>query len=123
MATIQKPPVDRIAGIQLIATLVAFSLFFLLFDSNIALSLVTGALVQIGPQAYFNRLAYRYMGASQTARILRGFYLGETVKICLSLLLFALVFAKMPWLHYPAFFFGYVLMMMLHSLCAYRMIR
>ena len=118
MATILKPPVHRITGIQLAAALVAATGCYFLHSSNLALSVLVGALIQIGPQAYFNRMAYRFIGARQASLILRGFYLGESGKLLFSGIFFAIAFVKVPWLNYPALFLAYMAMMVIHSLSA-----
>ena len=117
MSTIKVPPVNRIAVIQLLVLLPVTLLIYLL-DEILALSVATGALIQIGPQAFFNRMAYRFRGARQTSLILRGFYLGESGKLLMAAALFAFVFAKMPWLSYPAVFLSFLIMMIVHTLSA-----
>lgn len=109
MAAIQAPPVHRIAIIQLAVLLVA-SGAVLLMDVAAACSLVIGGVIQIGPQAYFTRLAFRYRGARQATNVLRAMYMGETGKLLLTAVLFALTFFYVAPLHLPALFLGYMAM-------------
>ena len=62
MTTIPKPPVDKVALYQFLVLLPLSGL--LLFVSEIVgYSVLIGGLIQIVPQAWFARQAYKYTGA------------------------------------------------------------
>lgn len=108
-ATIETPPVRRIAITQLAVLLVAV-IGMIPVDVTLAYSMLIGGVIQIGPQAYFTRLAFRYVGARQAPDILRAIHKGETGKILLTAVLFALAFSYIKPLHVPALFLTYGVM-------------
>lgn len=55
-------------------------------------SALAGALVFLIPNLVFARNIFKYKGASSAKQIVRAFYKGESLKIVLSIGLFALVF-------------------------------
>lgn len=117
MKTITPPPVHRIAWIQLVIA-VSASLLFFLADEKLGRSVLVGTFIQIVPQAYFTRMAFRHTGARQASSIVQGFYLGESGKLILAALLFALAFTLIENLHYGAVFISYTLMILVHGVCA-----
>ncbi|MEZ5530593.1 MAG: ATP synthase subunit I [Porticoccaceae bacterium] len=120
-ATIEVPPVGRIALIQLLVLAVA-GLGLLPVDKTLSCSLMMGGVIQIGPQAYFTRLAFRYRGARQTPKILRAIYWGETGKLLLTAVLFGLTFSYVKPLHVPMLFLGYGAMVIVQWFCAHKVL-
>lgn len=55
-------------------------------------SALAGALVFLIPNLVFARNIFKYKGASSAKQIVRSFYKGESLKIVLSIFLFAMVF-------------------------------
>nr|WP_302473904.1 ATP synthase subunit I [Legionella sp. PL877] len=78
-----------------------------------AMSAMLGGLVAIIPAALFARKLFRYQGARAARQIVKGFYLGEALKILSSIILFILVFLLFS-LDPIAFFFTYILVLMTH---------
>lgn len=120
-ATIVAPPVGRIAFVQL-AILVVAALGLLPVDVTVAYSILIGGVIQIGPQAYFTRLAFRYVGARQAPNILRAIHKGETGKLLLTAVLFALAFSFIEPLHIPGLFLSYSAMIIVQWFCAARLL-
>lgn len=120
-ATIVAPPVGRIAFVQL-AILVVAALGLLPVDVTVAYSILIGGVIQIGPQAYFTRLAFRYVGARQAPNILRAIHKGETGKLLLTAVLFALAFSFIESLHIPGLFLSYSAMIIVQWFCAARLL-
>ena len=120
-ATIVVPPVGRIALVQL-AILVVATIGVLPVDVAAAYSILIGGLIQIGPQAYFTRLAFRYRGARQAPNILRAIQKGETGKLLLTAVLFALAFSFIKPLHIPSLFLSYGAMIIVQWFCAARIL-
>lgn len=116
-ATIRVPPVGRIALVQL-AILLAAVLGLLPVDVTVSCSLLIGGVIQIGPQAYFTRWAFRHQGARQTPKILRAIYWGETGKVLLTAVLFGLTFNYVKPLCVSALFLGYGAMVIVQWFCA-----
>jgi ATP synthase protein I len=117
--TIAAPPVRRVAFTQA-AILFVSVLAVLPVNATIACSMLTGGVIQIVPQAYFARLAFRYRGAKQAPEILRAIYKGETGKLLLTVVLFALAFNFIKPLHMPGLFLSYSAMIIVQWFCVSR---
>jgi ATP synthase protein I len=109
MTTISKPPVHRVAPYQLLL-LLAVCIPVALTDSLTAHSILVGGLIQIGPQAWFARQAYKYTGSSQVGKVVRAMYLGETGKIMLTAALFVASFILLRQLNFLTVFVAFIVM-------------
>ena len=109
MITIPKPPLTRVAIYQLAALLPASGLL-LLMDTVLAYSVLVGGLVQIVPQAWFARQAYKYSGAQQASLVVRAMYRGETGKVVLAATLMAVLFTLHKQWNFFALFMAYIAM-------------
>ena len=109
-AEIARPPVQRIAQVQL-AVLVSLSLMLLTRDKVLAYSVLSGGLIAVIPQAYFAALAFRWRGARSASAIARSSYAGEVGKFILSIAGFAVVFAAVRPIDGLAVFAGYLVML------------
>ena len=107
--TIPKPPLTRVAVYQLAALLPASGLL-LLMDTVLAYSVLVGGLVQIVPQAWFARQAYKYSGAQQASLVVRTMYRGETGKVVLAATLMAVLFTLHKQWNFFALFMAYITM-------------
>jgi ATP synthase protein I len=116
-ATIEAPAVGRIAITQLAILLVA-AIALAPIDATIAYSILIGGMIQIVPQAYFTRLAFRYMGAKQAPEILRAIHKGEAGKLLLTGLLFALAFTFIKPINVAGLFLSYSAMIIVQWFCA-----
>jgi|TARA_R110000822_G_scaffold187752_10_gene326624 ATP synthase protein I len=120
-ATIKAPPVGRIAITQLIILLVLV-IAVSPVDVTAAYSMLIGGVIQVGPHAYFTRLAFRHLGARQAPEILRAIHKGETGKLLLTAVLFALAFSFIEPLHLPGLFLSYGAMIIVQWFCAVRVL-
>ena len=120
-ATIETPPVSRIAITQLAVLLVAV-IGIAPVDVTLAYSILIGGVIQIGPHTYFTWMAFRYVGARQAPKILRSIHKGEMGKLVLTAVLFALVFKFVKPLHLPALFLTYIVMVFVQWFCASRLL-
>lgn len=109
MTTIPKPPLTRVAIYQLAALLPASGLL-LLMDTVLAYSVLVGGLVQVVPQAWFARQAYKYSGAQQASLVVRAMYRGETGKVVLAATLMAVLFTLHKQWNFFALFIAYIAM-------------
>ena len=108
MTTIPKPPLTKVAIYQL-AALLPTSVLLLLLDTVLAYSVLVEGLVQIAPQAWFARQAYKYSGAKQAPLVVRAMYRGETGKVVLTATL-AVLFALHKQWNYLALFTAFIAM-------------
>ncbi len=109
MTTISRPPVYKVALYQILL-LLAVCAPVALVDSLIAGSILVGGLIQIGPQAWFARQAYKYIGSRQVAKVVQAMYLGETGKILLTAALFVATFILLGQLDFLTVFSAFIVM-------------
>ncbi|MGB2002979.1 MAG: ATP synthase subunit I, partial [Porticoccaceae bacterium] len=83
MTTISTPPIQRVALYQLLILLPVCGIVSG-FDVTLAGSMLVGGLIQIIPQAWYARQAFRYRGARQVNKIVRAMYWGESGKVILT---------------------------------------
>lgn len=93
VTNIKAPPIYIAFVIQFFVCVVAALVSFFLFGRVTAYSMLLGGFVSIVPNGYFAWKAFRYRGARNTPLIVKSFYAGETGKLVMTGLLFALVFA------------------------------
>lgn len=116
MALIQPSPIRRVMLIQL-AVLAVFSAVLLVFHWQVAASALMGGAIQILPQAWFTRQAFRYMGARHAQKIVAAMYWGESGKLLLTAILFATVFKLVTWLQPVVLFISFSVMIFVHLFC------
>lgn len=110
MNTIPKPAVMKVVLFQGLL-LISVSGFLLLFDTEIAVSIVLGGLIQLIPQAWFTRQAFKYAGANQATAIVRSMYRGETGKLILTACGFVTVFITIDDLNVIALMSAFITML------------
>jgi ATP synthase protein I len=111
MTTISLPAVKTVALYQL-ALLLPASAALLGWDWVIAYSVLLGGLIEIIPQAWFARQAFRYAGARRVQSIVSAMYWGETGKVVLSAVLFTTTFLMVSPLNVGALFSSFVIMIL-----------
>jgi ATP synthase protein I len=115
MTTISLPPVKKVALYQLVLLLPVCAVL-LFWSSVLAYSVLIGGLIQICPQAWFTRQAFRYTGARKVQSIVRAMYWGETGKIVLTTVLFTVSFVTVKPLFVSAVFSSFVVMILVQYL-------
>jgi ATP synthase protein I len=110
MTTIYTPPLYKVALCQTLVLLVVGG-FLAIGDIVLAFSVLVGGFIQIGPQAWFARQAFKYTGARQVDKVVRAMYLGESGKIVLTASLFVTCFILWEQLNFLAVFSTFILMM------------
>lgn len=93
VAVIKAPPVHIAFVIQVLLCVTAALVSLLLLDMVAAYSILLGGFISIVPNGYFAWKAFRFRGARNTPLIIKSFYAGETGKLIMTGVLFALVFA------------------------------
>lgn len=111
MTTISLPAVKKVALYQL-ALLLPASAALLLWSTALAYSVLLGGLIQICPQAWFARQAFRFAGARRVQSIVSAMYWGETGKVVLSAVLFTATFLMVSPLNVGALFSSFVVMIL-----------
>ena len=93
VSNIKAPPIYIAFVIQFFICVIAALVSLLLIDLVAAYSILLGGLISIVPNGYFAWKAFRFRGARNTPLIVKSFYAGETGKLVMTGVLFALVFA------------------------------
>ena len=122
MTTISLPAVKKVALYQL-ALLLPASAALLGWDTVVAYSALLGGLIQIVPQAWFARQAFRYAGARRVQSIVSAMYWGETGKVLLSAVLFTATFLLVSPLHVGALSSSFVTMILVQWFSTYTVLK
>jgi ATP synthase protein I len=93
VSNIKAPPVYIAFIIQFLLCIAAALIALLTFNLVTAYSILLGGFISIVPNGYFAWKAFRYRGARNTPLIVKSFYAGETGKLIMTGVLFAVVFA------------------------------
>lgn len=91
MTTIPKPELLKATFYQLAVLLLGVAVISTT-DKLMAVSALIGGLIQILPQAWFSRQAFKYAGASNVDKVVRSMYRGELGKVVMTATLFAILF-------------------------------
>ncbi len=111
VVNLKAPPIYKIIVTQTIATLLAALSTFVLLDGITGYSVLLGGMVSTLPNAYFAIKAFRYSGARQMPQVLKSFYAGESGKMIITAVMFALVFAGVKPLNEVAVIISYILIL------------
>ncbi len=122
MTTIALPAVKKVALYQ-IALLLPASAALLGWDTVVAYSVLLGGLIQLIPQAWFARQAFRYAGARRVQSIVSAMYWGETGKVVLSAVLFTATFLLVSPLNVGALFGSFVAMILVQWFSIFRVLK
>ncbi|ETN93536.1 F0F1 ATP synthase subunit I [Gammaproteobacteria bacterium MOLA455] len=122
MTTISLPAVKKVALYQL-ALLLPASAALLGWSRVTAYSVLLGGLIQILPQAWFARQAFRFAGARRVQSIVSAMYWGETGKVVLSAVLFTATFLMVSPLYIGALFSGFVLMILVQWFWVFKILK
>ena len=106
----------KLLALQMALCILAPVVLLLLFGQDVALSAFFGALTAFVPSLIFVRKLFKYQGAQAAKKIVKSFYVGECLKLLLSIVFFAGVFALYDNIKPLAFFLTYVIMLMTHWL-------
>lgn len=106
----------KLLALQMALCIMAPVVILLLFDKDAALSTFLGAFTAFAPSLVFVSKLFKYQGAQAAKNIVRSFYIGECLKLLLSIAFFAAVFALYDDIKPLAFFLAYVIMLMTHWL-------
>lgn len=98
----------RFVKLQSMASLTLAALLLLITgDIKISYSLLIGGVICILPNCFFILLLFRYQGAQQARLVLRSFYVGEMIKLLLTVSLLCLVSFTLPVIA-PMLLLGYL---------------
>lgn len=118
MKKVKSPVVYCFTWQLFIAGTIAFSLLFV--SLLLAYSFALGACIFIVSNLYFTVYSFRYSGARYSDWVLRSFKWGESGKLILSAMGFALVFNYVKPLSVGTLFIGYITMVILQWIISAR---
>ncbi len=104
----------RLGYVQLVITVVIALLSYIYSGFVSAYSVLLGGAVYILPNFYFVICVFRDMDQENPFAIARLFYYGETMKLLLTVVMFALCFALIKQLHAISLFATYILIMIVN---------
>jgi ATP synthase protein I len=93
VVNLKAPPIYKVIIIQLLVSVIAALGAFTLLDIVTAYSVLLGGLISAVPNGYFARKAFQYRGARAVPLIIKSFYSGQTGKMAMTAVMFAMVFA------------------------------
>ena len=108
VSNLKAPPVYKVILAQLAMTGFISVISLLFSGATTAFSVLLGGLISALPNSYFALLAFKYSGARNADKIVRGFIRGELGKIVITVVLFALSFALITSLHELALILGFI---------------
>ncbi len=108
VTNLRPPPVYKVIVAQLAATALMAAISLLFAGTIMAYSVLLGGMISALPNSYFALHAFRYQGARNAKKIVRGFIRGEFGKIIITVVLFALSFALITSLNELALILGFV---------------
>ena len=105
--------VTRLLAVQLITTLILAVLCLLFLNVNAGVSAAFGGLVCVIPNVYFAKKLFKHQGARAVRQIVTSFYVGEALKIILTMGLFTIILVLLR-INPPVFFGSYITVLMTH---------
>lgn len=122
MKTIPQPAVFRASMTQLFLLSLIGGISYC-SNRDFTGSILLGGLIQIIPQLWFSREAFKYVGASQTQRIVSTMYRGEVGKVILTSSGFVTVFVLYSNVNIVALMATFISMILVHLLLVARLIK
>ena len=108
VSNLKAPPVYKVILAQLAMTGFISVISLLFSGATTAFSVLLGGLISALPTSYFALHSFKYSGARNADKIVRGFIRGELGKIVITVVLFALSFALITSLHELALILGFI---------------
>lgn len=96
---------------EAIVTLVTGLLLGLGFGAKTAVSVLLGGFAYIVPNTYFAKYVFKFSAQESPAMALRGFYIGEVVKIIATVLIFAFGFVLVKEVNVAVLIVTYVVLL------------
>jgi len=112
----QRAWAARLLLIQSLVGLALALVFYLAFGDWWGLSILLGSAIAVLGNACLSWHFFRHGGARAAHKILKSFYWGETLKMLLSLLLFALVFSRLDEVKPALVLLGFFVVQCSHAL-------
>jgi ATP synthase protein I len=96
VTNLRPPPVHKVIVAQISATTFIAVVSLIPINASTAFSVLLGGAASSGSNAFFAAQAFKYGGARNAQRIVKGFLAGEIGKFCITVVMFALCFSLLP---------------------------
>lgn len=106
----------KILAVEASVTIVLAFLLLMSVDAVIAYSVALGGLAFVIPNTFFARYVFRYSAAESLSLAIRWFYIGEAVKIIMTVLIFSACFIWVKPLNVIALFATFMIMMFVNAI-------
>tara|TARA_R110001592_G_scaffold30652_1_gene109446 strand:- start:104 stop:472 length:369 start_codon:yes stop_codon:yes gene_type:complete len=116
---IKRPPIFKIFCTQLVVTLLISAIYYLLNGRVAAYSALLGGLVFVIPQLYFGIKAFMFSGARAIDKIVVNFYKGESSKVIIIVIGFALIFSFIRPIDYLALYSSFITILIVNCFSAF----
>jgi len=100
----------KLVGFQLLLVLFIALILTVFLSTKSGYSGLAGGITFMLPNMIFVLMTFAHAGASKSKLILRGFYVGEAIKLTLTVILFS-VFLKYGVLSLPSFYISFSLLL------------
>ena len=108
MTNVKPPSIYRVIVAQLAWTVLLSIAGLMVFEVVFGYSALLGGLISALPNSYFALHAFRYQGAQNADKVVKGFIRGELGKIVFTGMLFALSFTLVTSLNEFALIIGFI---------------
>jgi ATP synthase protein I len=105
---IKRPPIFKIFCTQLVITLLISTIYYLLYGRAAGYSALLGGLIFVIPQLYFGITTFMFSGARAIDKIVVNIYKGESSKIIIIVIGFALVLSFIQPIDYFALYSSFI---------------
>lgn len=116
---IKKPPIVKIFCTQLALTLLISAIYYLVDGRVAGYSALLGGTVFFIPQLYFGIKAFMFSGARAIDKIVVNFYKGESSKIIIIVIGFALIFTFIKPIDYFALYSSFIAILIANCFSAF----
>ena len=108
MTNLKPPSIYKVIVAQLAWTILLSIAGLMIFEAVFAYSALLGGLISALPNSYFALHAFKYQGAQNADKVVKGFIRGELGKIVFTGMLFALSFTLVTSLNEFALIIGFI---------------
>jgi len=116
---VNRPPIYKIFIVQMLLTVSISLVLFLISGYVAAYSSLIGGIIFALPQLYFGFKAFLYAGAHAIQNVVINFYKGESTKILIIAVSFALVFKFIKPVDYFALYSTFIGVLILNCFSPY----
>ncbi len=100
----------RLVAFQALLVLVVSLFCWLMWGAKTGFSAFVGGSIYVLPNLVFSSMVFAYAGARQAKKVVKAFYLGEVIKLLLTIVLFVVAFVSFD-ANFASFFTSFAIVM------------